>query len=62
MPSQFFIQRNGKVIGPLSPDAVKDRIGTGKIRATDQIGSDSTGPWKPITDVRGLAKLFDRST
>ncbi len=59
MPSQFFIQRNGKVIGPFSPDAVIDRIGTGKIRATDQIGSAGDGPWKAIDSIPALAKLFE---
>jgi hypothetical protein len=59
MAGSYFIKRGEKVIGPMAPDALKDRIGTGKIRATDQIGSASAGPWKPITDVRGLAKLFD---
>ena len=59
MPSRFFIKRNGKVIGPFSPDAVKDRIGTGKIRVTDQIGSAGDGPWKAIDSIPGLAKLFE---
>ena len=48
MPSQFFIQRHGKVVGPFSSDEIKYQIGTGKIRATDQIGSASAGPWKVI--------------
>ena len=60
MPRQrSYIQRNGKVIGPFSPDAVKDRIGTGKIRATDQIGRASDGPWETIGNVQGWAKLFE---
>ena len=60
MPRQrSYIQRNGKVIGPFSPDAVKDRIGTGKIRVTDQIGSAGDGPWKAIDSIPGLAKLFE---
>jgi formylglycine-generating enzyme required for sulfatase activity len=61
MPSQFFIQRNGKVIGPFSYDSVKDRIGSGKIRATDQVAKASTGPWKTISDVPALVKLLDPS-
>ncbi len=60
MPRQrSYIQRNGKVIGPFSPDAVKDRIGTSKIRATDQIGRASDGPWETIGNVQGWAKLFE---
>ena len=60
MPRQrSYIQRNGEVIGPFSPDAVKDRIGTSKIRATDQIGRASDGPWETIGNVQGWAKLFE---
>ena len=60
MPRQrSYIQRNGKVIGPFSPDAVRDRIGTGKIRVTDQIGRASDGPWQAIGNVQGWAKLFE---
>ncbi len=60
MPSQrSYIQRNAKVIGPFSPDAVKGLIGKGKIRVTDQIGRASDGPWKAIGNVQGLAKLFE---
>jgi hypothetical protein len=61
MPSQrsYYIQRNAKVIGPFSPDAVRDRIGKGKIRVTDQIGRASDGPWQAIGNVQGWAKLFE---
>jgi len=62
MPSQFFFQRNGKVVGPVSSDAIKKEIRSGRIRATDQIGRASDGPWKTIGDVPVLAKLFRQPT
>ncbi|MCH2131639.1 MAG: DUF4339 domain-containing protein [Pirellulaceae bacterium] len=58
MPSQLFIQRNGKVVGPLSPDTVKHLTSNGEIRETDHISKTPNGPWKTIGDVPALAKLF----
>jgi Flp pilus assembly protein TadD len=59
MAGSYFIKRGEKVIGPMSPDALKERISDGKIRETDQVAKASTGPWKTIADVPALAKLFD---
>jgi predicted NACHT family NTPase len=59
MAGSYFIKRGEKVIGPLSPDALKDRISGGKIRETDQVAKASTGPWKAILDVPALANLFE---
>ena len=59
MAGSYFIKRGEKVIGPMSPDALKDRIGDGKIRETDHVAKASSGPWKIIGDIPALASLFE---
>jgi hypothetical protein len=59
MAGSYFIKRGEKVIGPMSPDALKERISDGKIRETDQVAKASSGPWKSIGDIPALASLFE---
>ncbi len=60
MADQFFLSRNGKVTGPVSSNAIKKGIFSGKLLTTDYISTAATGPWKPIGDIPPPAPVSPR--
>lgn len=46
-----YINRNGKVIGPLSDEAFQRSISAGRVQATDQVAETRTGPWQSARDM-----------
>ena len=55
----YYIRRLGKIQGPISNDQIKKLFHVGRILSTDQIAISLNGPWKLISQVRGLVKKSD---
>ena len=55
----YYIRRLGKIQGPISNDQIKKLFHVGRILSTDQIAISHNGPWKLISQVRGLVKKSD---
>ena len=45
---QFFVNRNGKIFGPFTQEAVKLAANTNKLTADDLISTSKDGPWKKL--------------
>ena len=59
--ADYFVRRESKVFGPLAGGKVLGLAKAGKIQPTDEIATDKSGPWKPITTVTSLRTVFAQS-
>jgi len=56
--ADYFVRRQSKVFGPLTGQRIVDFAKAGKVRPTDEISADKTGPWKPATSLGPLQAVF----
>ena len=47
----MFINRNGKILGPLTDDAFKKSLDSGRVLPGDQVGVSRDGPWRSATEL-----------
>ena len=64
MPSQWFIRRGSKTLGPYNSEQLKHDAAAGLIIPTDEICKSLSGPWVAARKVKGLfaVQLVDEST
>lgn len=61
MAEHVYIRRGEKVIGPITPEKLRQNIDRGNIVATDQMASSAEGPWQPVGAGMDDAGLSDPS-
>ena len=47
----MFINRNGKILGPLTDDAFRKSLDSGRVLPTDQVSESRGGPWSPAAEL-----------
>ena len=57
MPKVWFLKQNGKVFGPMPAEKLKAAAVAGKISGKDEVANEKTGPWQPVSKMKGLAEL-----
>ena len=45
---EYYIRRGNKVMGPVSAEKVRGGIDDGRVRATDQLSEQTSGPWQTL--------------
>ena len=45
---EYYIRRGNKVMGPVSAEQVRGGIDDGRVRATDQLSEQTSGPWQTL--------------
>ena len=60
--AQYFVRRGEKVFGPVPGEQVVGLAKSGKVRATDEIATDSKGPWQPTTAMAPLRAVFQQTS
>lgn len=48
MAEQYFVNRNGKIVGPFTKEAIKLAVSTNKLTADDLVGTSQDGPWRKL--------------
>jgi hypothetical protein len=54
MPSEWYYQSMGEVIGPLSPAELRKAVESGKIQPDTLVRKGADGPWVFAAQVNGL--------
>ena len=49
-----FLRRGERTFGPLTPQELRAKYDAGKLQPTDQVSENETGPWRFITDIKGI--------
>ena len=47
----MFINRSGKILGPLTDEAFQKSLDSGRVLPTDQVSANKDGPWNPASDL-----------
>jgi uncharacterized RDD family membrane protein YckC len=55
---QYLLKYDGKVLGPLSIDKMRDRILNGKLKKDDSVWSVKKGKWVKASEVENLKEIF----
>jgi len=55
MSKQWYVKQDGKVFGPMPSATLRDYVTEGRVTARAEVAYSATGPWCPVTDVKGLA-------
>ena len=52
--AEYYMRRGAKIVGPISPEKLKDVAASDKVLGTDEIAQSSAGPWLPFARVKRL--------
>jgi len=59
MARLYHLRRGKKILGPLSPDKIKQMVTAGKVKASDLLRVEGGSNWVPARQIPSLATLFE---
>ena len=45
---EYYVRRGDKVMGPVSEDKIRSGIAGGRVKSTDQLSEQTSGPWQAL--------------